>query len=1211
MITNNISTLKIHKMTQAQYERELAAGNIDENALYLTPDEDRDLSLYLTKDEATQEYESQIAAQEKLGEAKEYAETVILAVTKEMGESKADKEHSHDEMYYTEDEVNELLANKKGNDFIVTVSGDETSGYIADKTYAEITQAYNDGRTCVLTDADGSILTLTSLSKLYASFALLGNYSSRVVLVTAANKIIIKTTQFVKDEENPSLVTSNKTIVGAINELDAGLDNHKHSIEDIEGFNSSVDSAILYTEQELTDEQRAQARANIDKYRWKTCRDRWGIYTYDINAESINYELAQTVPNTSGNGSLSALEDIVSYGSALGFCLNAPGINIAKDMVSNFEALKSANAIKSSNGMHIFLGETNNTLKASLQIVTQTNAEYTHAILLDNSQANYNTYIYYNKNENVITGWKSSYKSVSKTMNTAGMAADAKAVGDALATKITGPVTATVGQTIVVKSVDENGKPTEWEAVDVDIDGYATEEWVGQNYQPKGDYLTQANLQTATNNALAQAKSSGEFDGENGLPGAAGKDGVSPTVTVSKSGKVTTVKITDVNGTKTATINDGADGKTPVKGTDYFDGKDGVSATHSWNGTTLTVTSASGTSSANLKGEKGDKGTSVTVKSVTTSTADGGSNVVTFSDGKTVTIKNGSKGSTGGTGAAGADGYSIFYSSSDGASSKVYDVDIQKSNIVTQGRTIQVGDLILASKLYIVKAVADSYCSCDFLAEIKSTENAPDYVIDEAERLATLVQSRQNENTITFMLGSDVHLSLTNTNANQMLASVTHAGMAMDILKKTVHIDFSAILGDLIWDGDTNAVGVQTMRKVHELLGEHDFWTEGNHDCQYGGETITRQQKFANIGKWNIGAVYDSENRLGGYCYRDYEEYKLRVICLNTCEDTTGDFTISTQQINWLISALADMPEEYFAIILSHHPLNWLGNTTTIVNTIKNYKGKILATFHGHCHNYLATEIGDTGIYRIAVPNINFYRANEYGENGATEYGGVENGEDVTYNKTANTAEDTSFCVFTLDMASGMMYADHYGAGYDREIQLSLGGDSYTNLVPTALDYDLDGIYNGIGYRNGYYSSTTAPYTTSTSDGSVVTGLFPFGVEWKGANSDGKVTPPTIYIKGVTFDTANSHNRIGFFRDDTKAVCNTLKVSELSKYYTIETLGTQYYKLIPVMNTSTGKNAIFEAMSANTFNSAVTHIAISANGDGANMIVTYNQEITD
>ena len=37
-------------------------------------------------------------------------------------------------------------------------------------------------------------------------------------------------------------------------------------------------------------------------------------------------------------------------------------------------------------------------------------------------------------------------------------------------------------------------------------------------------------------------------------------------------------------------------------------GKDGVSCTHSWDGTTLTITSASGTSSTDLKGERGEQG---------------------------------------------------------------------------------------------------------------------------------------------------------------------------------------------------------------------------------------------------------------------------------------------------------------------------------------------------------------------------------------------------------------------------------------------------------------------------------------------------------------------------------------------------------------------------------------------------------------------------
>lgn len=51
MITENLSTLKIHKLTQAQYNRELSAGRIDENALYLTPDEKIDLSPYAKKED--------------------------------------------------------------------------------------------------------------------------------------------------------------------------------------------------------------------------------------------------------------------------------------------------------------------------------------------------------------------------------------------------------------------------------------------------------------------------------------------------------------------------------------------------------------------------------------------------------------------------------------------------------------------------------------------------------------------------------------------------------------------------------------------------------------------------------------------------------------------------------------------------------------------------------------------------------------------------------------------------------------------------------------------------------------------------------------------------------------------------------------------------------------------------------------------------------
>lgn len=39
MITENLSTLKIHKLTQAQYDRARENGTLETGALYLTPDD--------------------------------------------------------------------------------------------------------------------------------------------------------------------------------------------------------------------------------------------------------------------------------------------------------------------------------------------------------------------------------------------------------------------------------------------------------------------------------------------------------------------------------------------------------------------------------------------------------------------------------------------------------------------------------------------------------------------------------------------------------------------------------------------------------------------------------------------------------------------------------------------------------------------------------------------------------------------------------------------------------------------------------------------------------------------------------------------------------------------------------------------------------------------------------------------------------------------
>lgn len=46
--TQTLSTLQIHKLAQEEYDQKVANGEIDETAIYLTPDEEIDLSIYAT-----------------------------------------------------------------------------------------------------------------------------------------------------------------------------------------------------------------------------------------------------------------------------------------------------------------------------------------------------------------------------------------------------------------------------------------------------------------------------------------------------------------------------------------------------------------------------------------------------------------------------------------------------------------------------------------------------------------------------------------------------------------------------------------------------------------------------------------------------------------------------------------------------------------------------------------------------------------------------------------------------------------------------------------------------------------------------------------------------------------------------------------------------------------------------------------------------------
>lgn len=414
------------------------------------------------------------------------------------------------------------------------------------------------------------------------------------------------------------------------------------------------------------------------------------------------------------------------------------------------------------------------------------------------------------------------------------------------------------------------------------------------------------------------------------------------------------------------------------------------------------------------------------------------------------------------------------------------------------------------------------------IAEVLEYAQPPDYVVEEAKRVADSVNALQNANTFTFAVASDFHFGLSGTSDG-----VKHLGQALNIIRKYVPLEMFISLGDSVAGGSASTLvgSREEYNELNAMLGEGtrgipNIRLNGNHDTNpynYDG-IFTADQIHTYVGKWNLGCVKDHANLNRNYGYLDFEGQKVRCIYLNTSDvgecgvDAKGkacDHRISPEQYRWVIDALnlSDKSDaaDWRILIFGHFPFTWYGGTftntdgetfrvggtymTTILNnyvagtagsftseeTIEfDFSGKnaakIVAYFHGHTHCFSTGKFGDYDIPRIAIPNACFGRNNEYGQGGNLDYG-----ESVTYNKTADSAEDTAFNIVTI--GSNAITCINYGAGRDRTIFYeSTGGAEELEPVSYAITNNLTNVTNsngassisGMGTNNPYSATLTA-----------------------------------------------------------------------------------------------------------------------------------------
>ena len=588
----------------------------------------------------------------------------------------------------------------------------------------------------------------------------------------------------------------------------------------------------------------------------------------------------------------------------------------------------------------------------------------------------------------------------------------------------------------------------------------------------------------------------------------------------------------------------------------------------------------------------------------------------------------------------------------------------------------------------------------------------PEYVKSEALSVAKKVAAKQAElnNQITFIAMSDTHYAGEQVDNWQEYSNISteHAGMAAQILSYCLPIDFACHLGDYTFGSanTTTELLKSQIEKVSQFLdsnfkGIPQFRTVGNHDTGEYGTLVGAEYLYEAIGSKCEGATYGSTTY--GYCYRDFTDKKVRVICLNTSEGETdnGKSTsevVSAAQRLWFAQTLYDVGSkadaaDWSIIVLGHYSLDFggayplsnivyayvNGNSITVNGTTVSFSGNnaasFIANFHGHTHCFKAdslyrviwsesagANVGEAyDAKRVCVPNVSYYRNNYYGD---TSFFGFTYSDDTTYEKTINSGKDTAFVVNVVDLDNKIIHSFCYGAGVDRIISYgskvyhsinntlshvvtdneatsiedgaaytatltadtgyilnsvtitmgetditstaysngnisiaSVTGDivitavatkivSYTNQVPISTDAD-GNVFNGTGYIDGYRINSSG--ATAAYSGFTATGFIPFT---KGQ---------TIRIggEGITYD---KYGCLLMFYDLSKTV--------------IANAGISYDK---VGNTTYGtwtteENSVFcldpNDTYPNTLSGNSGYIRISANGSGANLIVTLDEKIT-
>jgi hypothetical protein len=357
------------------------------------------------------------------------------------------------------------------------------------------------------------------------------------------------------------------------------------------------------------------------------------------------------------------------------------------------------------------------------------------------------------------------------------------------------------------------------------------------------------------------------------------------------------------------------------------------------------------------------------------------------------------------------------------------------------------------------------------LAEIEGDINhiknesgiTPEYISKESERVYRELVPKQNKNTVIVAFNTDQHININAPISHPHCPVYALHGIHSIVdMSKRMPLDFAVFGGDVAgYDAGVSTTvdgilsEIDTINKPLAEINTPFVSLPGNHDSFQNNGNITA------YGMYN--ADYKRSNHIKGLVhtgndncdsYFDDGDKKIRYIFVDTW--TTNGRTESYR--DFLTNALSTMVSGYKALIFSHNPLTneFAGiikeyestsdetgvdafmNPTDLHTILNQYADSIIACICGHAHSD-AYGVSNSGILYLETTSAVH-----------TRYIFKDNGLIIPYEGVMNTAKETSYDYYVIDLDEQTIEAVRFGQGTNRKWYYkgdNVGLIGYTNCV--------------------------------------------------------------------------------------------------------------------------------------------------------------------